>query len=124
MVALGERAGEEGDGEQHGRVQEDREHFEEGRLARLRQPEEGQEVAAQHDVEVEEAPEAGRHQAAAEAEQEAALYHREHVEEGEDRVRPAARRDDARHEGYVEADLHPREAAKIGPVRAHDQEDA
>src|SRR5207237_2475765 len=62
VIALGKRAGQEGDGEQHGRVQEDGEHLERGWLTRLGQSEEGQNVAAEHDVDVEKTCETGRDQ--------------------------------------------------------------
>jgi hypothetical protein len=81
VVAFRERTGQEGDREEHGRVQEDGEHLEGGRLERLRQSKKRQEVAPQHDVDVEEAREAGCHETAAPPEQVGAFEHRQHVEE-------------------------------------------
>ncbi len=81
-------------------------------------------MAPQHDVDVEKTREAGRDETAAPPEQVGAFEHRQHVEEGEDGVRSAACRDDARHQRHVEADLHPREPAEIGPVHTADQEEA
>jgi len=123
VIALGERARKRGDGEKHRPIDGHGERFESGRLRGLGQTQQGEELAAEHDVDIEKAGQAGRNEGAAQAEEEASLQHREDIQESENRTQAAARRDDAGGEGHVQADLHPREAPELdAPGSAHQEQ--
>src|SRR5262250_993536 len=123
MVALGQRAGEHGDGEEHAGIEEHGEPVEARPFDGIAQVQESEEVPAEHHVGVEKGGEAGCHQTTGPGEEEAAFQHGEDVEEGEDGARAAARRDDAGDEGDVEADLHPGEATELSASRGAKQEE-
>ena len=111
LVALGHRAGHDGADQEDAGVEEDREHLQRGRLARLEERGERQDGAPNHEPHVEEAREPCHHEAAHAGEEEAALHDREHVEEGEERARAPAGGDDGGDEDGVEGDEEPGEVA-------------